>query len=62
MPVVTRLRERSFCDYLLKNKKQVDNQQKIPRVSNNRDIANILIAQAKAPQANVNFEEVSKAG
>jgi len=49
-PIVTRLKERSFCHYFSQNKKQVDSQQKIPRVSNNRDIANFLLEQASTTE------------
>lgn len=62
IPIVTRLRERSFCDYLTENKKQVDNQQKVPRVSNNREIANFLLGQMDSISQVTTLEEIYEAG
>ena len=62
IPIVTRLRERSFCDCLTENKKQVDNQQKVPRVSNNREIANFRLGQMDSISQVTTLEEIYEAG
>lgn len=62
IPIVTRLKEHSFCQYLSENKKQVDSQQKIPRVSNNRDIANFLLDHMVSTELSPDSVEVCEAG
>ncbi|MEZ9204214.1 GH3 auxin-responsive promoter family protein [Vibrio splendidus] len=62
VPIVTRLKELSFCHYLSENKEQIDNQQKIPRVSNNRDIANFLLEQVSSTSLSIGSAKIYKAG
>ena len=44
------------------NKKQVDNQQKVPRVSNNREIANFLLGQMDSISQVTTLDEIYEAG
>jgi hypothetical protein len=62
VPIVTRLKEHSFCYYLSENKKRVDNQQKIPRISNDRDIARFLLDHTVPTEQNLDSAEMYKAG
>ena len=62
VPIVTRLKEQSFCHYLAQNKKRVDNQQKVPRISNDRDIANCLLDHVVSTELSPDPVEVCEAG